>query len=193
MVPVVDGLEAKYHDQVEFRRIDANSPAGKSAYQAYALRGHPGFVLLSQDGSTLGKGIGELTVENLEEPIISAIGNLSEMEVFDIKRFIDDLESLGITIEIGESVTQSFFTPQGQIIKLHGEDLQVFEYGSEEKASDEAMLVSADGSSVGTSMMTWIDTPHFYQAGKITVLYVGKNTQVIDTLDELLGNQFAGG
>ena len=66
MVPVVDGLEAKHHDQVEFRRIDANSAAGKSAYQAYALRGHPGFVLLSPNGSTLWKGIGEQTVETVQ-------------------------------------------------------------------------------------------------------------------------------
>ena len=193
MVPVVDGLEAKYQDQIEFRRIDANSPIGKSAYQAYALRGHPGFVLLSLDGSTLWKGIGEQPVENLEEPILSVIGNLTEKEILNINRLVDELESLGTTIEIGGSITQPFFTPQGQIIKLHGEDVQVFEYGSEGKANDEAMLVSADGSSVGTSMITWIDTPHFYQAGNIIVLYVGKNTQVIDTLNELLGNQIAGG
>jgi hypothetical protein len=193
MVPVVDGLEAKFQDQVEFRRIDSNSPAGKSAYQAYALRGHPGFVLLSPDGSTLWKGIGEQPVENLEEPILSVIGNLTEKEIFNINRFVDELESLGTKIEIGGIITQPFFTPQGQIIKLHGEDVQVFEYGNEGMANDEAMLVSADGSSVGTSMITWIDAPHFYQAGKIIVLYVGKNTQVIDTLNELLGNQFAGG
>jgi hypothetical protein len=73
MVPVVDGLEEKYHVQVEFQRIDANSSTGKAAYQAYALRGHPGFVLLSPDGMVLWSGIGEQPAEALEEPVRNAL------------------------------------------------------------------------------------------------------------------------
>lgn len=75
MKPVVDGLEDKYQDQVEFRRLDANSPSGKTAFQAFALRGHPGFVLMSQDGMILWKAVGQLPVESLEDPILSAINN----------------------------------------------------------------------------------------------------------------------
>jgi hypothetical protein len=78
MVPVVDGLEEKYGDKVEFRRIDANSPTGKAAYQAYSLRGHPGFVLLSPDGMVLWSGLGEQTAEALEEPIRNALDELPE-------------------------------------------------------------------------------------------------------------------
>jgi hypothetical protein len=191
MVPVVDGLEEKYQDQVEFRRIDANSPTGKSAYQAYALRGHPGFVLLGPDGTILWKGIGQQPVENLEEPILSGIGNLVEQMEFDFNKLVEELR-INASIEIGESISQPFFTPQGQIIKLHGEDVQVFEYGSEEEAKNEAMLVSADGSSVGTSVVTWKQTPHFYRSGRLIVLYVGNDLQVIETLTGLLGSQFAG-
>jgi hypothetical protein len=78
MVPVVDGLEEVYQELVEFRRIDANSPIGKSAYQAYALRGHPGFVLLDSDSTVLWKGIGQQTFENLERPILSGLENFRE-------------------------------------------------------------------------------------------------------------------
>jgi hypothetical protein len=191
MVPVVDGLEKKYQEKVEFRRIDANSPTGKSAYQAYALRGHPGFVLLGPDGTILWKGIGQQPVENLEEPILSGIGNLVEQMEFDFNKLVEELR-INASIEIGESISQPFFTPQGQIIKLHGEDVQVFEYGSEEEAKNEAMLVSADGSSVGTSVVTWKQTPHFYRSGRLIVLYVGNDLQVIETLTGLLGSQFAG-
>ena len=73
MVPVVDGLEADYRDQVEFQRIDANSPIGKTAYQVYSLRGHPGFVLLSPDGTTLWTGLGEQSRQDLEKQLKSAI------------------------------------------------------------------------------------------------------------------------
>ncbi len=91
MVPVVDGLEEKYQDRVEFRRIDANSPTGKAAYQAYALRGHPGFVLLSSDGAILWFGIGEQPVEILEEPIRLALDELPEKRVNDYASFVEDL------------------------------------------------------------------------------------------------------
>jgi hypothetical protein len=106
---------------------------------------------------------------------------------------IEDLKSTGASVETGESISQSFFTPQGQVIKLNGENLQMFEYSSEEEAIKEGMHVSANGSSVGTTMITWIDTPHFYQSRKIIVLYVGNNPEVIELLSEVLGPQFAGG
>ncbi len=73
MAPVVNGLEEKYQEQIEFRRIDASSPTGKAAYQVYALRGHPAFVLLSPDGMTLWTSIGEQPAENLEEQILMAL------------------------------------------------------------------------------------------------------------------------
>ena len=42
-------------------------------------------------------------------------------------------------------------------------------------------------------MITWIDTPHFYKAGKIIVLYIGSDATVLDLLKGALGPQFAGG
>ena len=71
--------------------------------------------------------------------------------------------------------------------------MQVFEYVSKEEAFQEVIQVSADGSSVGTSMITWIDSPHFYQSGKIIVLYIGNTPEVIEILTEVLDPQFAGG
>ncbi len=193
MVPVVDGLEAKYQDQVAFRRLDANSPTGKTAYQAYSLRGHPGFVLLSPDGTTLWSGVGEQPAEALEEQIQMALDELPPRIVSDNASLVEELRLMGNSVESLESIYQPFFTPQGQIIELNDEDIQVFEYSSEEEANKEAVQVSADGSSVGTTMLTWIYTPHFYQSGKIIVLYIGNNSEVIDMLTELLGPQFAGG
>lgn len=72
MAPVVDGLEEIYQDRVEFQRIDASSQTGKSAFQFYALRGHPGFVLLSSDGTILWSGVGEQPATKLEEQILGA-------------------------------------------------------------------------------------------------------------------------
>ncbi len=71
--------------------------------------------------------------------------------------------------------------------------MQVFEYASEVNAKVEADLVTPDGGSVGASIMTWIATPHFYNSGKLIVLYVGDQSDTIDDLEAVLGSEFAGG
>ena len=112
--------------------------------------------------------------------------------VQDQAGFINALQAAGATVETGDSITQAFFTPEGQMVKVNGADLQVFEYKSAEVLAKEVSQVAPDGGSIGTSMVDWIDTPHFYKAGRIIVLYVGSDQAVLDLLDKVLGPQFAG-
>lgn len=103
-----------------------------------------------------------------------------------------DLQHAGATTEVADTVIQDFFTPEGNIIRVNGEDIQVFEYEDAEAMEREAAQVAPDGGSVGTSMMMWVDAPHFYKAGRIIVLYVGSYAPVLDLLDNVMGPQFAG-
>ncbi|HEX6035995.1 MAG TPA: hypothetical protein VFY83_16270 [Anaerolineales bacterium] len=112
--------------------------------------------------------------------------------VQDKATFVTALEALDATVESGEPITQAFFTPEGSILKINGTDVQVFEYESVEAMEGEASQVTPDGGSIGTSMVTWVDTPHFYKAGRIIVLYVGSDQTVLDLLGKALGQQFAG-
>ncbi len=111
----------------------------------------------------------------------------------DLDTLVDQLEATGATVEMTGTVSQPFFTPEGQVITINGQDVQVFEYENEAAAKVEAGLVSADGSSVGTSMMSWMATPHFYNSGKLIVLYVGDHNDTIELLAGILGPQIAGG
>ena len=106
--------------------------------------------------------------------------------------FVDALRAAGATVEPSEPIIQAFFTPEGNILKVNGADVQVFEYESEEAMESEASQVAPDGGSIGTTMVTWVDTPHFYKAGRIIVLYVGSDTAILDLLEQVLGPQFAG-
>ncbi len=110
----------------------------------------------------------------------------------DQASLIEALRVSGATIELGEPVDQIFFTVRGQIIRVNGADVQVFEYESAEAMQADAAQVAPDGGSIGTSMITWISTPHFYQAGRILVLYVGDDPAIIELLEGALGPQFAG-
>ncbi len=120
-------------------------------------------------------------------PIVSHGG-----PVTDYVSLIDNLRTAGATVEPAGEVSQPFFSVKGQMITVNGGNVQVFEYADAAAADAEAALVSPDGGSVGTSMMTWVATPHFYKKGKLIVLYVGDSTDVTDGLKAALDPQFAG-
>jgi hypothetical protein len=82
------------------------------------------------------------------------------------------LQAEGATIETADSITQDFFSVEGQIIRVNGADTQVFEYETAEAMENDASQVAPGGGSIGTSMVTWVDTristSWFYRA-----LYLG--------------------
>ncbi len=110
----------------------------------------------------------------------------------DYASLVDNLRTAGATVEPAGEIIQDFFSVRAQVIKVNGDDVQVFEYSDKTAADTEAALVSPDGSSIGTSTPFWVGPPHFYKSGRIVVLYIGENNSVVNMLQNVLGNQFAG-
>ena len=130
-------------------------------------------------------------------PIVSHGG-----PVKDYTSLVDNLRAAGAAIDPAGSVSQPFFAPQGQVFTVNGERVETFEFASAEEADAAAGGVSATGSSIVTtmadgtqmaSMITWVAPAHFYKAGKLIVIYVGSDSDVIDALQDAMGPQFAGG
>ena len=69
MEPVVNGLEQEFSDQVEFRKIDANSADGRAVFQSFGLRGHPAYVILNSKADVLWLGFGEQSMDILAQQI----------------------------------------------------------------------------------------------------------------------------
>lgn len=112
--------------------------------------------------------------------------------VKDQASLIGALQSSGAKVETGDTVDQPFFSVKGQTLRVNGADMQVFEYPSTEALEAEAKMVAPDGGSVGTSMVSWVSTPHFYKADRVLVLYVGDDATTLSLLKGILGEQFAG-
>ena len=124
-------------------------------------------------------------------------GNLNQSNAqvhsqMDYASLLDKLRAKGMKAEGGDEITQPFFLVKGKTISINGESLQVFEYASESDAEAQAKQVDPKGSSVGTTMINWVDDPHFYRSGRLIVLYVGKNPDVMKALEDTIGPQFAG-
>lgn len=131
--------------------------------------------------------------------VISACGSSATpnaspaaLSVTDQGSLLAALRAAGATADLGDTLEPDFFSVPGQLVKVNEQDLQVFEYENTEAMEKDASQVAADGGSIGTSMVSWIDVPHFYKAGRIIVLYVGSDQTVLDLLNKVIGPQFAG-
>lgn len=119
-------------------------------------------------------------------------GEPASTQGFGTEEFIEALREQGVDAERGDSVEQAFFSVIGDYVNFNDESIQVFEYDSPETMESDAALVAPDGGSIGTSMVTWVATPHFYKKGRILVLYIGDNAETLKLLETVLGPQFAG-
>jgi len=150
--------------------------------------------------AAIAAGIAMLAIILFVTPVFQQTSNTASKPestnlVQDYDSFVDDLRAAGATLEhetLPQVIVQDFFSVTGQVFKVNGEEVQLFEYSNQSEAEAEAALVSPDGSSVGTSMPFWMAPPHFYKAGRIIVLYVGDNPAVTKALEAVLGRQFAG-
>lgn len=111
----------------------------------------------------------------------------------DYQGLLAALEGTDLQVEAAATIDQEFFSPQGRLVEVEGDFVQVFEYSDEAARRAESELIGQDGSSVGTTMITWIDTPHFWAQGEVIVLYVGSNPEVINALNQVLGEPIARG
>jgi hypothetical protein len=99
-------------------------------------------------------------------------------------------------VELAEIMPQSsmpFFSVRAARILVYAANVHVFEYATMPEADAEAARVSANGSAVGATQISWVSAPHFFRGNRLIVLYVGTDDRVIQLLTSLLGPQFAGG
>jgi hypothetical protein len=101
----------------------------------------------------------------------------------DLDELIRVLRTAGATVELGDEVTQDFLSVSGQIIRINGEEVQIFIYNSAELLETQASQIPDDGNAE--------NEPHFYKLGNMLVRYVGRDPGVRDLLEDVLGARAA--
>ena len=132
---------------------------------------------------------------------------LSGSRVMDYEYLVNDLRLSRVTIEeimdvpypVFDAHGESVFSVGGKSVRIEDEKhLLVLEYENEAAVKTEAGFVSRDGYDLHKpegkfyQSIDWIAPPHWYQDGRIIVLYVGENPEIRILLEDLLGRQFAG-
>ena len=106
---------------------------------------------------------------------------------------IDPLLATSAEVKVtGEVVSEGIFSVDGRVFEVYGETVQVMNYGDAAALEAEATRISPDGSSVGTTMVMWVGSPHFFRTESLIALYVGESASVLEALTKVMGPQFAG-
>jgi hypothetical protein len=112
--------------------------------------------------------------------------------VHDQPSLIDALREAGFRVNPVANIQRPFLSGSGNSVQVDGETIEVFEYADENGAKSDAAKIQPNGTVPGTSV-TWSATPHFYQKGRIIVIYAGTDQKVLSALESALGKPFATG
>jgi hypothetical protein len=117
----------------------------------------------------------------------TAVGVSQGRAVNDQMSLIDTLRKAGANVQIGDSVEQPFMSVSGVQVTVNGADVQVFEYADEAAAQSDVATLNDTLAGRGTTMITWVASPHAYHSGRVLVLYVGDDAGVLKLLEGVMG------
>jgi hypothetical protein len=121
----------------------------------------------------------------------------TDRTVTDLASFTRALVDAGLEARVrpgGWRWLRRFFVIPDQVVKIDHQELHVFEYASRAKLKQ--VSISPDGTGISSkdgvaAIIDWTQ-PHFYRSGGLLVLYLGDRPVILETLNLLLGLQFAG-
>jgi len=113
-------------------------------------------------------------------------------KIENTKDFINLLNESGYKIKA--SIEENGGTLSGHLtaIDINDDNIFVYEYKDSKQMEEDLNTISDDGSMVGNAEISWIKPPHLYKSGNIIAIYVGDNKEIIDLINKILGQQFAG-
>lgn len=202
---ISDTLKIKYVSVMESQPVQYNVEASyTSTHSGYGDRTDQMVAQVLTDHNveliitkgTVVSAINDRTWDEIRHQYITRESDLdfpmNVSEAYDYDSFINSLEKRNIVPQVVEILEDTLFSVPAIVISVNGENIQVFEFASATEAQNASVLVSEDGTEIGTSIISWMDTPHFFTQDKIIVLYVGHNQEILDLLETLLDKQFAG-
>ena len=117
-------------------------------------------------------------------------------DTFDIEKFQGEMKTKNYNFEMRD-VGKDFLPTTRKRMIIDNEALDIYLFSNNKKMENEAKCIESNGFvySNGTKSIyvSWVSLPHFYKRGNIIVQYVGGNEKIISDLNDILGDQFAGG
>jgi hypothetical protein len=107
--------------------------------------------------------------------------------------FVGSLEEQGVRVEQRGQVTQPFFDVTGQALAVRDQEIQVFEFASEQAQRDTAATLGMIRDTIAQAMGRPVGQVHVWANGRIIVLYAGQDNQTLTLLNRVAGTPLVGG
>jgi hypothetical protein len=133
--------------------------------------------------------------------VLIAVALITQMSAMSYSSLMDALRAHGASVVENGRGSQPFLNGTDYRLTVNGAGIDVFEYRTALGASLDAARISSDGSTIGggfgpfihsTTTVDFIEPPHWFHAGRVLVLYVGRQSDVLNPLQAVLGTPFAG-
>ncbi|WP_202078735.1 hypothetical protein [Caldalkalibacillus salinus] len=106
--------------------------------------------------------------------------------------FISELEETNLEFTVIDNDEKSeFFSIPPTVIDVDGEYILIYEYENKEEMEKEASSIHDNGN-IGSALIVYVSSPHFYKKENIIVQYVGENEEIMNGVEQIMGEQFAG-
>jgi len=120
-------------------------------------------------------------------------GQISENAYDDFIRKLEDMNFNVTEEDAGKDILEG---ERKWVTVDETENLSVYLYESNQHMEKDASFIDAGGTGYHNGRnsveVSWVSYPHFYKTENIIVLYVGKNDDIIDAVEKIIGEQFAG-
>jgi hypothetical protein len=107
--------------------------------------------------------------------------------------FVASLETQGAIVEERGQVRQPFMDITGQALAVRGQEIQVFEFATEQAQRDTAATLGMIRDTVAQAMGEPVGQVHVWANGRIIVLYAGQDSQTVTLLNRVVGTPLLGG
>jgi hypothetical protein len=116
----------------------------------------------------------------------------SDQAATDYASLADALEAEGHKLRVRRHTgLEEIFGVPGRTVSIDGDRVLAFEYPSRSAFEKLRSSVNRRGDMVGSAIIDWFP-PHLYGSGRLVVVYLGGRRATLRTLEQLLGQQFAG-
>lgn len=109
---------------------------------------------------------------------------------------LKDLKAKGFNPKVTDTDAKAknnekVFSVDKQVVKIKGGELSLYEYAKDAKTSlkNDINSIENKGNMINGMNMTWNTSPHFYNKGRVIVVYDGDSKEIMTSLNEILGNE----
>jgi penicillin-binding protein 2 len=104
--------------------------------------------------------------------------------------YVRTAQLLGKTLTVAqtdETILHPFFRVPGQVVRVNGQDLQVFVYPDATSRKSDSARISADGRLIAGEVVNWPVSPRFVSSGNVLSVLLSSDTRLAGRVDRAIG------